>query len=212
MLASWFWLGSLGDLFVKQRRTVFCYAKLSNKYLGKVFPKGSTITEILVSIQDQAAELLPNVAAPCFLGVYHEETELTTMEFMCARHNGLRDVSNEKSKLLFEACKVQVMWCVDRCAVLRKESFEALNTFYTRVSICRDEVQVSYGVSRHCYALTQQALMFCSKPDYKADAPKLHIEARLYTPSYLVSEADFEAFPNLTSIKYRLMCWQSCRS
>jgi hypothetical protein len=172
--------------------------------LGKVYPKGSTITEILVSIQDQAAELLPNWAAPCFLGVFVEYTELTTMEFMCARHNGLREVPNETSKLLFEACKVQVMWCVDRCAVLRRESYTALAAhavFISATSLYCDEVcEVYLTVSTSVLpptALVKQALLLRSKPVYTKDATSLGV-----TPEALCLEdvGIVEAFPNLERV------------
>ncbi len=210
MLALRFWLGSLEiDLCVKQKRTVLCYAKLSNKYLGNVYPKGGTITEMLVSIQDQAAELLPNRAAPCFLGVFVEDTELTTMEFMFARQNGLRDVPNETSKLLFEACKVQVMWCVDRCAVLRRESYVALaahhtlitaTSLYSATSLYCVEVVLNLTVGVNALpptALVKQALLSRSKPDYTNDATSLCV-----APGALRLEdaGIFEAFPNLEKV------------
>ena len=198
MLALCACYGSLVKQALNAKPTVSCFAKLSNKYLGELRREGNTLGEMLASLQDQASKLLPNCAASCFLGVYVDNKELTATTFMCARHKALNDLNDEHKELLGKATRVEVMWCVERCAILRKSAMLSLAAYNAWLKPLRSDneavIDLTVGNNLPPPNLVKQALLYCSKPDYKTDVTSLHVRQARYN----LEKAGIDvAFPNL---------------
>jgi hypothetical protein len=193
--------GSLVKQALNAKPTVSCFTKLSNKYLGELRREGNTLGEMLASLQDQASKLLPNCAASCFLGVFVDNKELTTIEFMCARHKALNDLNDESKELLGKATRVEVMWCVERCDLHRNNVILNLMAYHTvlkpLMSDDKTNIILTLGNLPPPY-LVKQALLLCSKPDYKTDVTSLYVSPERFD----LEEAGIdEAFPNLLEFR-----------
>ena len=204
MLTLCFHYGSVQKQALNVKHTLSslsCFAKLSNKYLGELRREGNTLGEMLASLQDHASKLLPNCAAPCFLGVYVDNKELTTIEFMCARHKALNDLNDEHKELLGKATRVEVMWCVERCHIRRNNAILNLSAYRAclkpLISDDKTNIVLTLGDMPPPY-LVKQALLFCSKPDYKTDVALLYVSPERFD----LEEAGIDvAFPNLVEFR-----------
>ncbi len=120
-----------------------CYAKVSNKFLGTIaWPTGNPY-EVVTSLQQEGAKLLPNdQCCYSFMGVFINQQEVTSREFVNSGNDD--DLPDRLAHAQQGVNQVHFMWVDQRCRDYRKG---VRYSFDEKTRILRAQPYVSHQLS-----------------------------------------------------------------
>ena len=114
--------------YARYARVVACYSKLGGRFLGKiVWPIGGP-HEVVTRLQQEGAKLLPGECCYSFMGVFVNQQELTSPDFINTGQDDYLPDRVEQAEHTGPVRRVDFMWLDQRCRDSRlrvRYSFDA---------------------------------------------------------------------------------------